>query len=86
MSIVIRTHVSCYFISRQKTKICFLVVHAVRSAFADDFVQLDRVYSNIDGAIIACKPGSLFHYDDFDFEESTFEDFYFSIPRLVVYR
>ena len=56
------------------------------TAFADDFGQLYQVYQNEDGIIVSSKPSTLYQLDDFDYDERTFDDFYFSVPQLIVYR
>ena len=63
----------------------FSVVYSVTSYYADDFLQLFQIYSNVDGIIAANDPGTLFRYDDFDIDERTLDDFYFSVPFLVNY-
>ena len=64
----------------------FLVVHSFNLSFADDFNQICQLYHHEDGFILPNIPNSLFKFDDFEYEEQTIEDFYFSVPRLLVYR
>ena len=65
----------------------FLVIQAVITAFADDFIQITNLYQN-SGTIILPKPTlSIFKLDiDFDFEMPAIDDFYFSVCALINYR
>ena len=64
----------------------FLVIHSFNLSFADDFDQICRLYHHEDGFILPQVPNSLFKFDDYAYEETDIEDFYFSVPRLLVYQ
>lgn len=70
----------------QLTILPFLVIHAFNMSFADDFNQIYHLYRHDEGIIISNTPASLFRFDDFEYDQYSIEDFYFSVPRLLVYR
>ena len=51
-------------------------------SFADDFSQIYHLYRHDEGIIISNTPASLFRFDDFEYDQYSIEDFYFSVPRL----
>ena len=55
-------------------------------SFADDFNQIYYLYQNDEGIIVSKKPGSIYRFDDFEYDQYSIEDFYFSVPRLLIYR
>ena len=57
----------------------YLVVHAVTTSFADDFGQLYHIYDNEDGIIVSKKPGTLYQFDDFYYDEQSFDDSPYSL-------
>ena len=60
-------------------------MHAFSCYYADGFTQIFDLYTSDHGVVIPVTVGTLYHYNDFDIEETGLQDFYFSAPNLIHY-